>query len=743
MKQYELKKLFHREIDPEDPALQKMANDILKVTQEEVLENLKPSYQLSDLPVVLGISRLRYERWVTHNDFWRKWHVAFCSIVASMAERNIVKIALQPAHKKSFEASKEVIKMYDPERSGDYQLEKLKHELKNQGESQILFDLKEALKETYYAEYDAFPLWCRNCLSVQTKTGKFIRFKLNEPQQVLWQAVHDLIKRKLPVRILILKARQEGISTFIIALGLYFICKNPHTKGLLLAHDKTSSIELFDKIDVFYNTWTDKYRIIRPERARSSETLIELNNQQGTGHNSKFLVSNAKQAEKRSQTYQFIHLSERAFYPLRVIEDLDVSLFQSILSAPETFIFEETTANGVGEPFYERWQQAKQGEIDYVPVFIPWYQLSEYSKPFISNQQKIQFIESLDKNPRYNSPDDLSETEQMKRYNLTYEQLHWRRYTIDNQLKGRIKKFNQEYPHCDEVAFINSDVCFFDTFVITRLEKKYLRDTGKRYTLEMLFEDQVREENIKNVKIKEDVAGLWYIYRVPEKGRKIRICVDCAEGLDPDILVKDTKHDYDYTVIDVYDEEAREQCMVWRGYAKPSYAAKIVRAVNWLLGAYDNVIVVVERNNHGHALINELRRHEDEINLYVEKRGDMVDKKGQLERAKYGFFSSGKSKAALIDSLDIALCNSDNPDRCIILHYPETYKELKTFKRKTNGKLEGEPHDDTVITAALFTKTTENVNQFVETMFDEEVTEAEQTIIDVVLDSNNDEEDYI
>jgi len=107
---------------------------------------------------------------------------------------------------------------------------------------------------------------------------------------------------------------------------------------------------------------------------------------------------------------------------------------QAVPDLPGTEIVLESTANGVGGEFHERWQQAERGEGDYIAVFVPWYWQDEYRRDVPEGFAL-----------------DADEMAYMDAYRLTLEQMAWRRNKIA-ELKDPLL-FMQEYPATAAEAF--------------------------------------------------------------------------------------------------------------------------------------------------------------------------------------------------------------------------------------------------------------------------------------------------
>jgi len=142
-----------------------------------------------------------------------------------------------------------------------------------------------------------------------------------------------------------------------------------------------------------------------------------------------------------------VHNSECAFFP--DLESIMLGLSQSVPNAPGTMMILETTANGIGNAFHDRWVMASEGKSDWIPIFIPWFVLPEYKMALTDN--KLYPIESI-KSDKKKFIDE--EIRLIKDFNLTKEQLNWRRWCIVNNCNGEIGKFRQEYPAYSEEAFL-------------------------------------------------------------------------------------------------------------------------------------------------------------------------------------------------------------------------------------------------------------------------------------------------
>ncbi|MFZ2981870.1 MAG: hypothetical protein WA085_12625 [Sphingobium sp.] len=131
------------------------------------------------------------------------------------------------------------------------------------------------------------------------------------------------------------------------------------------------------------------------------------------------------------------HNSEAAFWANAAKHMAGVG--QAIADMEGTEIFLESTANGVGNPFHQAWQDAEAGLTEYIPVFLPWFLQTEYRRippdGFVLDTEEAQYATT---------------------YDLDEFQMAWRRNKIRSDFKGDVGLFNQEYPASPELAFIRA-----------------------------------------------------------------------------------------------------------------------------------------------------------------------------------------------------------------------------------------------------------------------------------------------
>ena len=293
------------------------------------------------------------------------------------------------------------------------------------------------------------PYFAEHALKLRPKSGPLQPFVFNAAQKKLHEVIEAQKTKTGRVRVVVLKARQLGVSTYVAARLYNRTINNPGLRTIIIGHERRASSNLFDIVKRFHDNMPED---LRPSIGVSNrEELIFDRIDSG------YLVSVASgEGTGRSATAQLLHASEAAFWddlPLQM-----ASLMQTVPDLGGTEIIIESTANGYND-FHTLWRKAESGESEFLPVFLPW---------------------SLDAGYRRELPEgftmDAEESKLAELHNLDKEEIAWRRAKI-NQL-GSAEYFNQEYPLTASEAFISST---FDSFIPASLVIQARREKIEPY----------------------------------------------------------------------------------------------------------------------------------------------------------------------------------------------------------------------------------------------------------------------
>ena len=270
-------------------------------------------------------------------------------------------------------------------------------------------------------------------LKIRPKAGALAPFIFNPGQRELHRIIEEQRSRTGRVRVIVLKARQLGISTYIAARYYKRTTSNPGLRTIIIGHERPASKNLFQIVKRFHERMPDD---MRPSvGASNAEELIFDNIDSG------YLVSVAtEEGSGRSATAQSLHASEVAFW--KDLQTQFAALMQTIPDIDGTEIILETTGNGYNE-FHKLWRKAESGGSEFIAVFLPW---------------------SIDPEYRAKPPADFVVTSEEAKladlHGLDTEQICWRRNKI-SQLSSE-ELFCQEYPLTADEAFIAAN---FDSYI--------------------------------------------------------------------------------------------------------------------------------------------------------------------------------------------------------------------------------------------------------------------------------------
>ncbi len=271
-----------------------------------------------------------------------------------------------------------------------------------------------------------------NFLILDAKKQIPVPFKFNEVQQKYYEML--FLGKKATyltqegVRDIILKARQEGFSSLILALFTVDFLTRPYSISICISHRKDSTELLFKKVRFYIESYLDV--ITKGNGAAAMGEFFKSDNKgmiENATNDAMFYIGTAgSKVGGRGGSARNIHFSEAAFY-----QDTEIVTAQEIIVATaqqvpqgKGMIFIESTANGEGNFYHKEWIRAEEGGSAYVPRFFGWQEF--YSEDWVEQKRKEFPTDAL-----------------------------WR----------------QEYPRTAEEAFISSGTPYFDVEMLNEMLK--------------------------------------------------------------------------------------------------------------------------------------------------------------------------------------------------------------------------------------------------------------------------------
>lgn len=299
-------------------------------------------------------------------------------------------------------------------------------------------------------------LFSDKCLKIKTKSATIIPFELNTAQKYVHQKLEQQLKEKGFIRALVLKGRQQGISTYVAARYYHKASMTKATNVYILAHEQAASDSLFSIVDRYHDN-----NPLAPSHGASNSKELTFDKLDST-----YIVATAGQkAGGRSRTSTLFHGSEVGFWVNA--PDHFASSVQTVADLPGTEVILESTANGPNGEFYEQWQQAEAGDSDYQAIFVPWFWQEEYRRACDDDFELSE--ETTD--------DMISEREYAEMFGLDDEQSNWRRNKIKTMRNAQL--FDQEYPATAAMAFVNAKIdSYISALPILRARKRVIESAG-------------------------------------------------------------------------------------------------------------------------------------------------------------------------------------------------------------------------------------------------------------------------
>ena len=333
--------------------------------------------------------------------------------------------------------------------------------------------------------------------------------------------------------------------------------------------------------------------------------------------------------ESRGDTINRLHVSEAAF--IKDPERIKATLQAVPIDTGKVTI--ETTPNGMGTHFYDLWVDKTP---DYKKLFYPWFLFAEYQIPCLK----------LDRTPEEKS--FAKHAWQHFGITITDEQIMFRR-AKQSELKG---SFVQEYPEDDQSCFLSSGGAAMDLVTVKELYDNVIPPLEDR--------------------------GHLKIYEKYDRSEVYACGVDTAEGVRSD-----------NSVAVMFKARTMEQvATLVTNNMKPAEFAEAVDEfcrMYWMGGRW-YPLLGVERNNHGHAVLQKLNDPDVAYpNLFYAKD----------ERC--GWLTDKVTRPIMIDAFINGVEN-----KTITLKDKDTLGECLTLV-VDNGKIEAADgkHDDRVIASAI------------------------------------------
>jgi hypothetical protein len=515
--------------------------------------------------------------------------------------------------------------------------------------------------------------WLRYCVKIVGKDKRTVPLRLNPIQQRLEDEINRQETLGMPVRIIVLKARQEGVSTYAQGKILKRTTEGKNRNALVMAHRDDATGKIFSKAKYMYENMPEWAKPL--QKASNAQELVfdKPTHYRGAmeGLNSSIRIQTAgSKGAGRSDTLHYVHLSEFAFYPGNPGDLLD-GIMNAVPDEPGTIVIIESTANGFNE-FKALWDGAVKGENGWTPMFFAWHDMPEYAIALDDDAERAQIMDSLSE----------YEKKIVGLFQLSAEQIKWYRRKMKISCRNNHDKMRQENPSFPDEAFLMTGNPVFDNEIIQlrieELKKRYAelpkeqQPRRGRYKFKWRDADTMDRIVTESIEWVDDENGPITLYEQPKPGY-------------PYVLGGDTKgegHDwYSGTLLDNVTGRRVATLHMQSNNSKP-YTHQV-----YCLGRkYHDALIGIEINFNT-APVEELQRL-GYPNQYRREKYDQIKVESQ---ERYGWKTDQNTRPVIIDN-EIEVING-HPE--LFFDIP-TLEEAQTFAYDENNRpdaMSGK-HDD-------------------------------------------------
>lgn len=553
--------------------------------------------------------------------------------------------------------------------------------------------LKSNYSEAIDILHDDFKIWCENLLLIPDKeSGDDIPFRFLPQQDRVWEVIREIKKKAERWKVRILKARQQGLTTEILALDLWEAWKKRNRNSYVLTDRDELTEEKFIMLKNFYYGLPPE---LRPAHHLDNRGILYLNSKDKLGLNSKIRMGTVKSKNKGvGMTVYLLHLAEYArYFEITNVSQLMTDLLKAMPKSQAAGVIIETTAYPGG--FEKEWFEDKT----WTDVFIPFIADPGYRRklPYRDYAFPLQESEEMDTpewhygdereeyglirnalkewKPKVYSEERMMDPEVDRQLDHeVYECLAFRRWAIDDECGGKKSLFRRDYPVIADQAFDHVGKFVFDRQRLKAQEQLVIAEPPSPII-------SVERPLRLSYSPPTDYTGSWwrdclretstgpiYLYLKPRVGQTFVLGGDTSEGyLNSD----------DFSIRALLCPQ-RIECLAYDGIMDPYDYADMMYAISMML---NYAMIGIERNASGLTAIRRLQDnniHYPIPNMYRKK---ILDRIGAQPEMRYGWHSNSNTKPLMV----VDLRKKWERGELTIVH-PLTFEEMQHYCELPEGK---------------------------------------------------------
>lgn len=499
-----------------------------------------------------------------------------------------------------------------------------------------------------------FEFWAFNCIKIKPKTKKdwmvlddqgLVNYKLNRPQRRLLKEFERVRLDGKPIRSIIVKARQWGGSTFIQFYMKWIQTRLEQNWNSVIVGEIEKQAKgaraMYEKAILKFPTDVQKLTFKNYQGDQNWKVIPE--------RGCTISIGSMENPNKiRHEDLSMAHLTEVGLWKKTLgkePKDVVQSILGTIPMIPNTLIAMESTAKGTGNYFHDQYLAAVNGNSNFEPFFMPWFEIEDDIIEFKNEEEKINLIKTL-------SPHE------MKMWNLgaTLEGIKWYRQKL-SEYAGDTWRMQSEFPSTATEAFQSTGHKVYPQQYID-LNRGYEKPpilVGNIYP--SITATNRGKELFKNLTIESAAGGNLSVWRMPnDPPAPAGYTVTDRYALFADIGGKTAKADYSaITVIDRFymvHGGLPEATMTWMGHLDQDLFAWVCAQLGYIC---NKGLLAIEWNSlrkeqetegdHFYTILNEIKDYYP--NLYARDLPEQV-KEGMP--SKWGFVMNHQTKGMLVDN---------------------------------------------------------------------------------------------
>jgi hypothetical protein len=520
----------------------------------------------------------------------------------------------------------------------------------------------------------------KHCCRVRTQLldGSYsdVPFIPNAEQETVLAWMDEQESLKQPIRFIILKARQLGMTTLACFLWFHLAVFRKLTRCQIIGHRLPDTKKIAAIPHLINNMLAEEHQA----KCQGKKKGIGLHWENGSWLE---LSTQGGESGGRGDAPTAVHATELAFWDkYRVSTDAEEVLqayFSPVNIMPGTYLGCESTADVAAGSMYERFVDSHCGAPGlWKSFFFSWTGVPKYTlkytpaqallsdqiKDFHRRGYRLKAIEAANR-LGYNEV----WYERSIEHNLSPGEVFWAMAKV-RDMKGDVKRFDQEFPLTWEEAFVSGGRPVFDQSVIAKWQREELPE-------ETVFGCRFEESGELDSFGKD-----WSIFRQPQPHHEYIMGADSCAGVS----------EGDYGCLVVFDRHTREFVAQYYAKVPPDVLGdQAVRAATFFNKAY----LIPEINNHGYAMV---RRVLDLGYSCHRRHPGREMRPGQTWSDIYGWLTKTANRQMLFD-----LLAEEVREEAIDIYSKDMLSEMRTFIYNAYDKPihMSNRHDDAIMSGAL------------------------------------------